>query len=293
LAKVVKVFRMTKTPADDLCMAIDEVLAWSSMFHHHLSFSDLFRNLQQACSEEELKEAVAQASHLRLEAGAVLSTRHSRNPEFATMQRLAQQHLEDTSYVLSILVACPYITGLSITGSVAAGMNGEDGDVDVLIITKPGWVWRVRALAIYLSHKHPNGRLLCPNMVMAEDSLSFSPSLYSAREMMQMIPIKDTGGLTKLYRANRWVGEVLPNAEPKARYVVNGERWGPWWWRLMTLPVLGPVIERWESARRIKELKTASESGEAVYTRSVCRGHEHQHKQRIETTYTRIVEAMP
>ncbi len=284
---------MTKTPADDLCMAIDEVLAWSSMFHHHLSFSDLFRNLQQACSEEELKEAVAQASHLRLEAGAVLSTRHSRNPEFATMQRLAQQHLEDTSYVLSILVACPYITGLSITGSVAAGMNGEDGDVDVLIITKPGWVWRVRALAIYLSHKHPNGRLLCPNMVMAEDSLSFSPSLYSAREMMQMIPIKDTGGLTKLYRANRWVGEVLPNAEPKARYVVNGERWGPWWWRLMTLPVLGPVIERWESARRIKELKTASESGEAVYTRSVCRGHEHRHKQRIETTYTRIVEAMP
>ena len=284
---------MTKTPADDLCMAIDEVLAWSSMFHHHLSLSDLFRNLQQACSEEELKEAVAQASHLRLEAGAVLSTRHSRNPEFATMQRLAQQHLEDTSYVLSILVACPYITGLSITGSVAAGMNGEDGDVDVLIITKPGWVWRVRALAIYLSHKHPNGRLLCPNMVMAEDSLSFSPSLYSAREMMQMIPIKDTGGLTKLYRANRWVGEVLPNAEPKARYVVNGERWGPWWWRLMTLPVLGPVIERWESARRIKELKTASESGEAVYTRSVCRGHEHQHKQRIETTYTRIVEAMP
>ena len=284
---------MTKTPADDLCMAIDEVLAWSSMFHHHLSFSDLFRNLQQACSEEELKEAVAQASHLRLEAGAVLSTRHSRNPEFATMQRLAQQHLEDTSYVLSILVACPYITGLSITGSVAAGMNGEDGDVDVLIITKPGWVWRVRALAIYLSHKHPNGRLLCPNMVMAEDSLSFSPSLYSAREMMQMIPIKDTGGLTKLYRANRWVGEVLPNAEPKARYVVNGERWGPWWWRLMTLPVLGPVIERWESARRIKELKTASESGEAVYTRSVCRGHEHRHKQRIETMYTRIVEAMP
>ena len=284
---------MTKTPADDLCMAIDEVLAWSSMFHHHLSLSDLFRNLQQACSEEELKEAVAQASHLRLEAGAVLSTRHSRNPEFATMQRLAQQHLEDTSYVLSILVACPYITGLSITGSVAAGMNGEDGDVDVLIITKPGWVWRVRALAIYLSHKHPNGRLLCPNMVMAEDSLSFSPSLYSAREMMQMIPIKDTGGLTKLYRANRWVGEVLPNAEPKARYVVNGERWGPWWWRLMTLPVLGPVIERWESARRIKELKTASESGEAVYTRSVCRGHEHRHKQRIETTYTRIVEAMP
>ena len=284
---------MTKTPADDLCMAIDEVLAWSSMFHHHLSFSDLFRNLQQACSEEELKEAVAQASHLRLEAGAVLSTRHSRNPEFATMQRLAQQHLEDTSYVLSILVACPYITGLSITGSVAAGMNGEDGDVDVLIITKPGWVWRVRALAIYLSHKHPNGRLLCPNMVMAEDSLSFSRSLYSAREMMQMIPIKDTGGLTKLYRANRWVGEVLPNAVPKARYVVNGERWGPWWWRLMTLPVLGPVIERWESARRIKELKTASESGEAVYTRSVCRGHEHRHKQRIETTYTRIVEAMP
>jgi hypothetical protein len=73
-------------------------------------------------------------------------------------------------------------------------VNTEDGDVDVLIITKSGWFWRVRALAIYLSHMHPRGSLLCPNMVMSEDCLEFEKGVYSAREMMLIIPVEEDGG---------------------------------------------------------------------------------------------------
>lgn len=290
---MVKVFLMRKTPAVDLSEAIDEVLAWSSIFHHHLSVSDLLRHLLRRSSEEEIYEAIEQSSHLRVDEGVVVSTKHARNQEFAEMQRRAKKHLNETKFVLGVLAACPYITGLSITGSVAAGTNRNDGDVDVLIITKPGWVWRVRALAIYLSHKHPKGGLLCPNMVMSQDALEFTPSLYSAREMMQMIPIKDTGGLTDLHEVNRWVHDVLPNAKPKPRLLVQNERGNPRWWRVMTLPIIGSMIEHWESSRRIKQLKMASESAEAVYTKSICRGHEHEHKQRIEANYSFIVEAMP
>ena len=283
---------MPRTPAQHISEAIDEVLAWSSMFHHHLGVSDLVRHLLVECSEQELLKAIENSPHLGIDEGTVVSTKHIRNPKFADMQRIAKKHLDDTGLVLGILAACPYITGLSITGSVAAGMNREDGDVDVLIITKPGWVWRVRALAIYLSHKHPKGGLLCPNMVMSQDTLEFTPSLYSAREMMQMIPIKDTGGLTHLYDVNHWVRNVLPNAKPKPRLRVQDERGNPWWWRVMTLPLFGSIIERWESSRRIKQLTAASGSSEAIYTKSVCRGHEHEHKQRIEANYAHVLEAM-
>ncbi len=283
---------MPRAPIQNIGEAIDEVLAWSSMFHHHLSVSDLVRHLLLECSEQEVLAFIEHSPHLCVDEGAVLSTHHKRNPKFAEMQQMAKKHLDDTGLVLGILAACPYVTGLSITGSVAAGMNRNDGDVDVLIITKPGWVWRVRALAIYLSHKHPEGGLLCPNMVMSQDALEFTPSLYSAREMMQMIPIKDTGGLTHLYEVNHWVHDVLPNAKPKPRLLVQDERGNPWWWRVMTLPLFGSLIERWEASRRIKQLTAASSSDEAIYTKSVCRGHEHEHKQRIEATYAHVREVI-
>ncbi len=293
LTRMVGPLHMPRAPVENIGEAIDEVLDWASMFDHHLGVSDLLRHLRIECSEQALLEVIKDSPCLRIDEGMVVSTKHTRNPNFAEQQRMAKEHLHDTGLVLGILAACPYVTGLSITGSVAAGMNRKDGDVDVLIITKPGWVWRVRALAIYLSHKHPKGALLCPNMVMSQDTLEFTPSLYSAREMMQMIPVKDTGGLAHLYEVNHWVCDVLPNAKPKPRLLVQDERGNPWWWRVMTLPLLGSLIERWESSRRIKQLTVASGSSEAIYTKSVCRGHEHEHKQRIEATYAHVREAMP
>ena len=176
--------------------------------------------------------------------------------------------------------------------SVAAGVNAEDGDVDVLIITKPGWVWRIRALAIYLSHKHPQGNLLCPNMVMSEDSLEFEKGVYSAREMMQIVPIKDNGGISELYAKNPWTEEMLPNARRKPAITLEQKRQYPWWWRVMRLPLLGRVIESWEASRRIKQLTDSSKSKEAIYSKSVCRGHENSHKSRIEAEYSNVIEAI-
>lgn len=276
----------------DLCAGIDEVLAWSSIFNHHMNIDDLMRNMRINCTVSDLEKEIERTTHLRLEENLVLSDRYSYNHNFAQSQEQAKRHLEDTEYVLSILCSCPHVTGLSITGSVAAGMSEEEGDVDVLIITTPGWVWRIRALAIYLSHKHPKGRLLCPNMVMSEDELEFSESLYSAREMMQMIPIKDTGGLTALRQSNLWVNEFLPNATPKDALDVGTIRDYPWWWRIMNFFVLGSIIELWEATRRIRTLKKTSISNEAIYTKSICRGHEHSHKKRIELEYLQTLEAM-
>lgn len=283
---------MSSTVSKEIVAAIDEVMAYCSIFDHHMEVEVLLRNLQIKSSKKDILVAIKSSSYLVLENGIVFSKQYPKNSDLVRSKELATKTLEETKEVLSILNSCPQITGLAITGSVAAGVNAEDGDVDVLIITKPGWVWRVRALAIYLSHKHPHGRLLCPNMVMSEGSLQFEKGVYSAREMMQIVPIKDNGGITELYAENAWTEQILPNASRKQSIALNQTRQYPWWWKVMRVPLLGKFIESWEASRRIKELTHSSKSKEAVYSKSVCRGHENSHKSRIEAKYTHVTEAI-
>ena len=271
--------------------AVDEVLAWSSIFNYHPTLEELIENLQVKTEPEQLIEFIEKSSKISISNGVVISEKYPINTDLDKSKLLADKHIEQTREVLSILNSAKQVTGLAITGSVAAGVNEEDGDVDILIITKPGWVWRVRALAIYLSHKHPKGRLLCPNMVLADDSLEFEHSVYGAREMMRIIPIKDDRGISDLYESNKWVHDILPNAGKKGLFEIEQARGYPWWWSVMRLPLLGSIIENWEANRRIKQL-TISKSDEAIYSKSVCRGHENAHKKRIEREYSKAMEAI-
>jgi predicted nucleotidyltransferase len=283
---------MNSTHCDEIVEAIDEALAYSSIFHHHMAIDDLLRNLRIKSSNSNLISVIETTSHLIFEDGIVLSSKYPKNSNHAYSKELAAKSLDKTKDVLSILNSCRHITGLAITGSVAAGVNAKDGDVDVLIITKPGWVWRIRALAIYLSHKYPGGNLLCPNMVMSEDSLEFEEGIYSAREIMQIIPIKDSGGLTELYAKNIWAKEILPNASRKETIHICEIYQYPWWWSVMRIPFLGGIIEKWEASRRIKQLTNLSRSEESIYSKSICRGHENSHKLRIEKEYNKVIEAI-
>lgn len=271
--------------------AVDEVLAWSSIFNFHPTLEDLIENLQVKTEPEQLVEFIETSPKIRISNGVVISEKYPINTELDKSKMRANEHIEQTKEVLSILKSTKQVTGLAITGSIAAGVNEEGGDVDILLITKPGWVWRVRALAIYLSHKHPKGRLLCPNMVLANDSLEFEHSVYGAREMMRIIPIKDDRGISDLYDSNNWVQDILPNARKKGLFEIEQTRDYPWWWSVMRLPLLGSIIENWEANRRIKEL-TISKSDEAIYSKSVCRGHENAHKKRIEHEYSKAMEAI-
>ena len=271
--------------------AVDEVLAWSSIFNFHPTLEDLIENLQVKTEPEQLVEFIETSPKIRISNGVVISEKYPINTELNKSKMRAKEHIEQTKEVLSILKSTKQVTGLAITGSIAAGVNEEGGDVDILIITKPGWVWRVRALAIYLSHKHPKGRLLCPNMVLANDSLEFEHSVYGAREMMRIIPIKDDTGISDLYESNKWVQNILPNAGKKGLSEIEQTRDYPWWWSVMRLPLIGSIIENWEANRRIKQL-TISKSDEAIYSKSVCRGHENAHKKRIEHEYSKAMEAI-
>jgi len=266
-------------------------LMWAKLFDHILDEATAQAFMNERIELETLREIINDSKHIVKE-GDLLRTAQHEVTKVTIEQRKdrAAQHLEELQPVLQTLVGLPQIEGLAITGSVAAGVNVEGGDVDVLIITRPGWVWRVRAVAVYLAHRHPNGQRLCPNMVMASDHLAIEQSLYGAREMMLMQPIKDEGGVSSMQEANPWVETMLPNASYKMTNRHSSSKRGtPWWWAICRMPLLGRLFERFESSRRIRELTRLSHSSEAIYTRSVCRGHENNHRTSIEQ---RLEEAM-
>ena len=193
--------------------ALREVLAWAAVFNHALTAAEVRQHLATSASLAEVEEALTSAPFTASSSGRWHLSTSSYTPEQDAERRMnARAHLEEVGPVLAQLAASPTVEAMAITGSVAAGVNDEDGDVDLLIITRPGHVWRVRALAIYLQHNVEGGYRICPNMVLSRDNVDVRPSAYAARELAMMRPLKGEHVFEEMISHNPWFSEHLPNA---------------------------------------------------------------------------------
>jgi predicted nucleotidyltransferase len=272
--------------------AIRGVLAWAAVFNHALTAAEVRQHLATSATLAEVEEALGSApfitsTHARWH---LTSSAYTAGGD-AERRKHAQAHLKEVGPVLAQLAASPTVEAMAITGSVAAGVNEDDGDVDLLIIARPGHVWRVRALAIYLQHNVEGGHRICPNMVLDRDNLDLRPSVYAARELAMLRPLKGEQVFDAMMEHNAWFNDHLPNAamrEPLAMPSPSGGM--PWWWAVMRTPLAGRWAERWESDRRIRELRSSTRSDETTYARDRCIGHENAHRSRIEQSMAQILE---
>jgi hypothetical protein len=143
----------------------------------------------------------------------------------------------------------PFVRGLTLTGSVAAGDASAGADVDLLVVVAPG---RVGTVFLLLG---PASRLLgrslfCPNYYLGQDHLATDESgPYIAHELVQARPV--VGG-DVLVAANPWVREVFPNVEAGApRTLPQGSRLQG----LFERPLRGRLGERVERRARAVALR--------------------------------------
>jgi hypothetical protein len=119
----------------------------------------------------------------------------------------------------------PGILCVGVTGALAVGNAGKDDDIDLLCLTRRGWLWTGRLFATLLLdmlgiRRRPGDTnvsdKMCLNMFLAEDSFALprgERDLFSAHEVLQMVPLWERdGAYGKFLRANSWVKEFLPNA---------------------------------------------------------------------------------
>lgn len=126
----------------------------------------------------------------------------------------------------SLISIIPTVKFVGITGSLAMNNAGKDSDIDLIIITKSGYLWTTRFLCYVLiwlfnyKTRKPKDKFekdkLCLNMWIDQEDLVWNKkdrNIYTAHEIAQIVPlINKDGTYQKFIYLNKWILNYWPNA---------------------------------------------------------------------------------
>jgi hypothetical protein len=152
-------------------------------------------------------------------------------------------------------------------------------------------VWTCRALVTALARVAGSvGIRLCPNYVLAERALALAErTLYTAHELVQMVPVAGPETWQRMRDANPWVEAFLPNSATLAPPPVALRRAGGALARMAETALRGYIgdrleaaLARWQASRlRGKLARGELSGGEAAFDADGYKGHFDGHGARI------------
>jgi len=143
---------------------------------------------------------------------------------------IAKKAAKVLSYVLTIKL-------IALTGSLAMQNSSEDGDIDLMIVTKSNSLWTTRIFAYlvlsicHLPFRRPFDKKqkdrLCLNMWLDENDLAWKKSdrnLYTAHEIAQIVPLVNKNKTyEKFLQINKWILDFWPNSVKIGKWKINGK----------------------------------------------------------------------
>lgn len=190
-----------------------------------------------------------------------------------------------------LIAQLPFVRMVAVTGSLAMNNVAEEADIDYFLVTENGRLWLARALVIGVVRLAARrGIVLCPNYFVAESALTLPErNIYTAREIVQMVPLFGHAIYEKLRWHNCWASQFLPNADGPPLVQIPEPEPAHWPQAVAELPLrtsLGGWLEQWEQQRKITKLKSQQNgSGESCFTAVICKGHFQAHQQRTLIAY--------
>lgn len=192
----------------------------------------------------------------------------------------------------------PFVRMVALTGALANRSAAQNSDLDYLIVTEPGFLWIVRALALVLTRLTSHfGARICPNYLITTTSLALDAhDLYTAQELSRMVPLSGQEIYARMRNANHWSVAHLPNAAgPPTEVPVDPTR-SPALQRLAERLLDSPPgrwLERWEMTRKIRMLSSQqSPATEVAFGPNICKGHFEGHGQRTAVALTSRIAAL-
>ncbi len=273
--------------------AVLHALTYADIFDYPLTAVEVHRYLtgvkasyeqtSLALSDANLREgAIAQRGDYYILRGreAIVETRMQRRSTSGHLWQHAQ-------YYGHILAALPFVRMVAVTGSLAMDNIDASADIDYFIVAARGRLWISRAISLLVVHIAKfAGVTLCPNYFVSENALLLPDrSLYTAHELVQMIPLSEIVIYNEMRRLNTWTDQYLPNAQGTPELFTKLNRPSRWQFPLEVLLNLFPMkyFEAWEMKRKIKKLShEQSFSPEAHFSAEVCKGHANGHGQQTE-----------
>ena len=286
--------------------AILQTVAYVDMYDYPLTAAEIHRYLVGLpATETEVGQALENGRLVQRQLGRdgayfylagrghIVETRRKREmaagrlwPQAVTYGRLA--------------ATIPYVKMVAVTGSLA--VNNVDGgaDIDFLIVTEIGRLWLCRAMVIMLVRLAARrGTWLCPNYFLSTRALRFDErNLFSAHEIVQMVPISGESVFQQLLEANQWVKAFLPNAYPSRRpflpladTVPAPLKWGRRAGEVVLQTPVGGRLEAWEMNRKVSRFSQQPAS-ETAFSADFCKGHFEDHGQQTLNEYTSRIEKL-
>lgn len=141
-------------------------------------------------------------------------------------EKYSQAKLLLATKAAEIISKIPTVKFVGITGALAMNNASRDSDIDLMIITKSGFLWTTR-LFVYLliclfgiQTRKPKYNLqkdmLCLNMWMDEHLLEWNKkdrNIYTAHEIAQIVPLVNKNNVyEKFLWQNKWILTYWPNA---------------------------------------------------------------------------------
>jgi hypothetical protein len=265
-------------------MAIYSTVAYRDVFDFPVTLDEIHRYLHgMRCAPADILQAVSSGSlighHLEWDGEYVALRGRGALFEVRRSRREASRRQWPTARMFArFLATLPNVRMVAVTGSLAAGNFPTGGDIDFLLVTDAGTMWRTRALCRLLARLDATlaKGLFCPNTFLSAAALPLTRrSLYDAQELCQMIPLFGFETYREVRRANAWTDERLPNAagppsqEPIcAPFSAGLKRCGEW----LLDGAAGRAIENFEASRKIYRFNETDHL-KGAWTRSTRESH--------------------
>jgi len=219
-----KTFASLNGPLYAMQNSVVRVLAYFDMFAYPVSEEEIQFFLDQEADPALLREALQQ---LLLEKhvfrydrfyslrddGSLAGKRIKENQRAAAMMVTARK-------VAAFLYRFPYVRGIGISGSLSKNVANENADIDFFIITKANRLWIARTLMhLFKKLTFLVGRQhwYCMNYYVDEEALQIEEqNVFTAMELITLIPVSGNGTMQKFFTANEWATVYYPSYAGKA-----------------------------------------------------------------------------
>lgn len=205
---------------DKLSKSIIQTLLYFDIFNYPLDSKEVFQFLQtnhvtpkvvhdKLCELSDNKLAFRFGNFFTLQNNPILIDRRVKgNEEAARFMFLAHRQA-------GLIQRFPFIKAVMASGSLSKGYMDESCDLDFFIITQSKRLWIARTLLViykrlFLANSH---KYFCVNYFIDESSLEIEEkNLYTATELITLIPLTGMTYHKKLMESNQWVSNYLPNS---------------------------------------------------------------------------------
>jgi hypothetical protein len=198
--------------------SILKVVAYFDLFNYPVSIEDILFFLDSEADEYEVKKELEMLLNQEclFRTGQFFSLRN--DPALAEKRNWGRQHAEALLPIAEkgarFLFQFPFVTGVCISGSLSKRCADENADIDYFIITRANRLWIARTLMHCfkkLTYLRGRQHRYCMNYFIDEEALEIKEkNIFTATELITLMPASGNGGLTRFFRANDWTVRYYP-----------------------------------------------------------------------------------